>query len=169
MKIYYQDKKTILYHGDCKAILPKIEINPLSSAIISDVPYGINAGFDRKGKRNSSLASRVNVSRNWGSITGDNQPFDPAWLLHFAIVALFGANHYLDRLPPNPRPNSWKWLMWDKRNGSPSDNNSDGEMIWTNQTGALRIHSQKWRGIVREGVENLSRSRNCILHKNQSS
>lgn len=89
---------------------------------------------------------------------GDDQPFDPTPLLIYPTVALFGANHYADKLPPNPWPKSWKWLLWDKRSGSAKDDNSDGELIWTNQTGAMRIHYQKWRGIVRQGEENICNS-----------
>lgn len=156
MKPYYEEKGITIYHGDCREIM--LEMSSKSTALVSDVPYGINAQFDRKGKRTSNLGSTADVSRNWGTIKGDDKPFNPSFLLDYPIVALFGANHYADKLPPNPWPESWKWLLWDKRGGSAKDNNSDGELIWTNRKGAMRIHYQKWRGIVREGEENICNS-----------
>ena len=35
----------------------------------------------------------------------------------------------------------------------------DGELAWTNVPGVLRIHRQVWRGMIREGEENLVHGR----------
>ncbi len=153
-KPYYQDNDVTIYHGDCLEILPLLPVEKI--ALVSDVPYGINAEFDRKGIRKPSIDRARPVTNGRGKIKGDEKPFDPSHLLIYPIIALFGANHYANKLPPNPFPDMWKWLFWDKRKGSKSDSNSDGELIWTNRKGALRVHSQKWRGIIREGEENLS-------------
>lgn len=148
---YYQDEHTTLYWGDCRKILPHLQTD---LAIISDPPYGMGARFDRAGIRKKvTLDQPVYHSRDWGKIEGDDEPFEPAHLLGYPYIALFGANHYADRLPA-----SSKWLSWDKRCQTPADDNSDFELIWTNQKGACRTHYQKWRGIVREGEENLSRA-----------
>lgn len=155
-KLIYQDDQTTIYHGDCREVLQTLD---LAYAVVTDPPYGINAGFDRRGLRHQGRLNGGNLgNRGWKPIKGDDKPFDPVDLLRFKFVALSGANHYADKLPPQNPAKPWKWLVWDKRGGSPPDNNSDAELWWTNQHGALRVHYQKWRGVVREGEENLSRA-----------
>lgn len=149
-KPYYEHNGITLYHGDCREIMPSIAG---VAALISDPPYGMKAVFNKTPGRRTGLDSLPREdyhTRNWQPIAGDDEPFDPSHLLDFPIVALFGANHYADKLPACS-----KWLVWDKRCGSSPDNNSDAELIWTNQQGAARIYYQKWRGIVREGRENI--------------
>jgi site-specific DNA-methyltransferase (adenine-specific) len=154
MKPYFEENKTTIYQGNCLEVLPLLSPD---MAIVTDSPYGMSANFERQGlRRKSTLGGYGQQYHGWKSIEGDGESFDPAHLLNYPIVALFGANHFADKLPPEIPGKQFKWLFWDKRNGSPPDNNSDGELIWTNQIGALRVHSQKWRGIVREGEENLA-------------
>lgn len=163
MTPYYQQEGITIYLGDCRRgkILQTLD---QSAAIITDPPYGINAVFIRDGSRKKSSLSRrtplMQRGRDWKPIAGDDKPFNPRHLLRFKTLAIFGANHFADKLPA-----SGKWLIWDKRCGSSPDNNSDCELIWTNQPGAARIHYQKWRGIVRQGEENLSRGHK--LHPTQ--
>jgi site-specific DNA-methyltransferase (adenine-specific) len=78
-------------------------------------------------------------------------PFDPRHLLDFDRVVLFGANYFCDRLPSSSR-----WIIWDKREHTPADDNADCEIAWTNLRGPARIHRQLWRGICRRGEENIS-------------
>lgn len=160
LKPIYDKQNAVLYHGDCLQILPALGLNPAKVALISDPPYGINADFKRVGRRRQTKALEWvgDATREWQDIEGDDKPFDPSHLLGFSLVALFGANHFAGKLPAQETNKPWKWLLWDKRCGSPADDNSDGELIWTNRTGALRIHRQLWRGIVREGEENISRA-----------
>jgi len=41
MSIYYQDNSVIIYHGDCREIMPTLE---QSNLILTDPPYDICAG-----------------------------------------------------------------------------------------------------------------------------
>jgi site-specific DNA-methyltransferase (adenine-specific) len=155
MKPFYQDNWTTIYNGDCRLVLPLLD---RKIAIVTDSPYGMKADFERTGlRKKSTLGGYGHQYHDWKTIEGDDESFDPSHLLSYPIVALCGANHFADKLPPETPGKQWKWLVWDKRDGSHSDNNSDGELIWTNQVGALRFHRQKWRGMVREGEENLAR------------
>jgi site-specific DNA-methyltransferase (adenine-specific) len=144
-----------MWLADCTDVLPMLEN---VDAVVSDVPYGMKADFERKGLRTSRLLGGYDFKQEYRftTIAGDDETFKPAHLLGFDYVALFGANHFSHLLPAEVPGKQYKWLFWDKRCGTPSDDNSDGELIWTNQYGALRTHRQKWRGIVREGEENLS-------------
>lgn len=154
MKPYFEDDYTKIFNADCREVLPMLE---KTFAIVTDSPYGMKANFERQGlRRKSTLGGYGQQYHGWKTIEGDSESFDPALLLEYPIVALFGANHFAHRLPAAEPGKQFKWLFWDKRNGSPPDNNSDGELVWTNRIGALRVHSQKWRGMVREGEENLA-------------
>lgn len=122
-----------LYCADCR------EMEIVAEAIISDPPYGIGfvKGSGGKGKHHR---------RNLDPIAGDDEPFQPERWLKFPIVALFGADHFAQRLPEG------KWLVWDKLAGLPAfDSFSDVEIAWVNQKGASRIFPYLWKGICQAG------------------
>lgn len=146
-----------LYLGDCRAIL---DILPDFDVGVFDPPYGIGYTISARSLRNEGLDSLAPMAMGKrGAIAGDDAPFDPSpFIAAFPKVAIFGAN-YMAGLPRG------KWICWDKRRDSKPDDHSDCEFIWLSERGADRIHRQKWRGIVREGEENCSRSKK--LHPNQ--
>jgi len=147
-----------LFHGDCIELLPRMG---WADAVVTDPPYGIGYRVNARPPRGAMLKGiEATATAARGQIEGDDKPFDPAPFLAFRGLAFFGANHFARRLP-----NGGKWIVWDKRGDMRPDDHSDGELIWTNASGALRIHRQKWRGVVREGEENCSRSKK--LHPNQ--
>ena len=134
-----------LYHGNCLELLASIG---RVEAVIADPPYGINLG-----KISGTGRNRWNEGTNYGfDIVGDDRDFDPTPWLVFDKVVLFGGNHFGSRLP-----DASCWLVWDKRDGGTSDSCADCEMAWTNLKGPTRLFSQKWRGMVRSGEENVSR------------
>lgn len=145
--------EAVLYHGDCFEIMDSImDIN----ALITDPEYGNGYQVNRKRSRVSSLAWGNNKPENhkaeWVGCA-DNTPFDPAPFLHFKQVILWGSNHYSSRLP-----DSSNWLVWDKKCHTTPDNFSDCELAYTNLSGPVRKFSHLWRGIVRAGEENISKS-----------
>lgn len=135
---------SVLYLGDCLGILPKITG---IDAIISDPPYGINlhalcgTGRDRIVIRDKPLNVRI---------LGDDKPFDVIPFLGYKKVILWGGIHYRNL------PDSRCWLVWDKRDGSTSDNQADCEIAWTNLPGPARLFSHLWRGFARAGEENIT-------------
>src|SRR5262245_46279599 len=94
---YYEDDWVTIYHGDCREILPQLH----SDAIVTDPPYGIRYMPD----------GSMPKSRTYDPVLGDDEDFDPRWLLDLAQpMILWGANHYANRLP-----NRKGWLAWRKR------------------------------------------------------
>lgn len=147
MKPYYEHGGVTIYHGDCTETPLPLPV----AAVITDPPYGMKDKTHR-GTRfsgNSNLHSGAFVARNWDAIHGDDKPFDPSLWLTYPKVALFGAVHFSDKLPP-----SRAWIVWDKREGGTPDDNADCDFIWTNLPGVARLYSQLWRGVCRRGEDN---------------
>lgn len=142
-----------LYLGDCREILPTIDP---ACAVVSDPPYGV--GYVR-GKSGGSGFLPNGTPRNWAGIdrhasqpiVGDDGPFDPAPMLAFAEVLIWGADHYRARLPEGGR-----FLAWDKLGGKESwDSFSDVEFAWHSRPGASRRVVHLWKGVCswRQGEE----------------
>lgn len=110
-RIYYQSERVVLWHGDCLDVLPTLSG---VDAVVTDPPYGI--GY---------LSSHEN-SIDYGRIVNDDKPFDPAPLLGYAKVVLWGGNNFADRLPIGG------WITWDKRCSEAADRilGSPFELAW---------------------------------------
>ena len=140
--------------GDARLILAdchEVELPREGAAIVSDPPYGVKTNTARGSRRRTGyFAINGDGCRDFPAIIGDDRPFDPAPWLAWPEVILWGANHYADKLPTGTR-----WLVWDKRRDVAPDDNGDCELAWTNLRGVIRKHSQLWRGLCREGEENI--------------
>ena len=135
-----------LHLGDCRDVLRGMADESVD-AVIADPQYGISLQTNYKSRKRGALAE----CNDFPPIVGDDSPFDPSHLLRFPIVVLFGANYYADKLPP-----SGGWVVWDKLRGLTSDrewgfnDNSDCELIWTNQGNAARIIAHRWMGCMKD-------------------
>jgi DNA modification methylase len=81
----------------------------------------------------------------------DKTKFDPKPFLHFKEIIIWGGNNFADQLPA-----SRGWLVWDKLREKKPSCFGGCELAWTNINMPIRIWRQLWRGIVREGEENLA-------------
>jgi DNA modification methylase len=151
---YYQDDHCTIYHGDCREILPTLCDDDgwfMFDCIVTDPPYGIGVQTNYRDRQRGALA----VCNNYAPIHGDDEPFDPLWLILMGKpTVLFGANHYADTLPPSP-----SWIVWDKLDGLKSgrdvgfNDQADVELVWTNIGGPARLMSQRWMGAMKSGRE----------------
>jgi site-specific DNA-methyltransferase (adenine-specific) len=123
-----------LHLADCR------ELRFIADAVISDPPYGVSERTDRKSKGRGALAE----CNDFPPVFGDNAPFDPSRWLQFPKVVLFGGNHFCSRLP-----DASCWLIWDKRDGVPSNDNADCEIAWTNLGGPARNIRHLWNGMIK--------------------
>jgi site-specific DNA-methyltransferase (adenine-specific) len=138
VKPYYEQDGVTIYHGDCRDVLPAVWFGV--DLLMADPPYGINAVL--RGKTFGT--SNVCKTNTYIPIHGDDEPFDPAHLLGFPKVILWGANHYADKLPAESC-----WLAWDKRDGVRSNPLADCELAWSNLGGPARLFHHRWMGMIR--------------------
>lgn len=133
--------------GDALVEMPKlIKSGVIVDLCATDPPYGI--GYNSGGKKKDPSKNRfLGVT-----IAGDDKPFDPAHLLKYRKLILFGANHYADKLPP-----ASCWLVWDKRCGISANAFGDAEMAWTNLSGPVRIFRHLWDGFNKASERGISR------------
>jgi len=147
MTPYYDEDGITIYHADCREILGDLTFD----VIVTDPPYGIDVPTDYSSiVRTGANAARFDKGRRakggkaHTKVIGDTEPFDPALLLDWPC-ALFGVNHYAQRLPEG-----CTWHIWDKRDGLGSNMMADAEMWATTwQSGPTRIFRYKWLGYMR--------------------
>lgn len=142
MRPYYEENGITIYHADCRDVLPSL---PPVDLVLTDPPYGINY----KPQRSLGKCKKWQFQRPFESVTNDALPFDPAPLLGYSRLILWGANHYASRLP-----DSGGWLVWDKKRGASLSQgfaSSDAELAWTNVGGMVRLFPYMWTGLCRDG------------------
>jgi site-specific DNA-methyltransferase (adenine-specific) len=134
---YYDRDGITIWHARCEDILPSIAPATVD-LLLTDPPYGI-------GYTSSPFWDGVRIE-------GDDVPFDPAHLLRFPRLVLWGANRFCHSLPE-----SNGWILWDKRLQDSTGSGlkvPDAEMAWTNVTNRIRVYRQLWAGPMRGGGEN---------------
>jgi site-specific DNA-methyltransferase (adenine-specific)/modification methylase len=129
-----------LYRGDALEVLPTLsEVE----AVVTDPPYG----HGWKGIASAAPSRRRWTKRQTCNLAGYDTPFAPTpWLAVGRQHILWGANHYMDRLPA-----SAGWMVWDKRVGKGDNRLSDAELAWTDVCQSVRIFRYLWNGLCRAG------------------
>jgi DNA modification methylase len=129
MKPYYEQDGITIYHGDCREVLPSLK----ADLLCSDPPYGISL------KR--------------AQIVGDDCEFDPAMLLGYKDIILWGANNFTRKLPFGG------WLCWDKRCSVEADRmyGSAFELAWCNDPSKFKMFRCLHGGVVNADGPNVPR------------
>lgn len=125
MNPYWQtaDGRHVLYLGDNLSVLPSLETGSIQ-AIITDPPYGINAGNMNLGKWRTSRMPKS----DWDAIAPD---LSPVLALDVQTI-IWGGNYF-------PLPQSRCFLVWDKGAGFYGRDFSECEMAWCNRDSVARI------------------------------
>lgn len=127
---YYQDEHATIYHGDCRAVLPALDLAGVD-LLLTDPPYGVNANTDNSrfsGGTAGNMARRGNgVGPAQGRrVYGDSGPFDPSFLLAYGRHhVVWGWHNFPDKLPRGA------CLVWLKRHDAAFGSFlSDAETAW---------------------------------------
>lgn len=140
---YYDRDGITIYCGDSRLIVPDLEE---VGVILTDPPYGIAHPTNYKSRKRGALAA----CRDYELVHGDDEPFDPAYLLALnKPTLLFGANYFADKLPTTSG-----WVVWDKERPADLDQ-ATAELAWTNFVKGVRVFRYLWNGMIRGGNETL--------------
>lgn len=146
---YYEDTRAgiVIYNSDCRDILPHLDPVDL---VLTDPPYGVKLNTKYKSSQRGPLAG----ANDYPAVFGDDEPFDPSFLLGQKNIVLWGANYYASRLP-----DSGQWLIWDKREGSGFNDQADCELAWTRGTKGTvpRYFGYRWNGMIKAGEKDQKR------------
>ncbi len=133
--------------GDCtdEAVVERVMGGEVARYGIHDVPYGIDVvGISASAIGGANIVVKVN---NYSPIVGDNEKYNPSYILSIAKDnILWGANYYADLLPVCKG-----WIVWDKKGREWDDNFSDCELAWSSLPIVTKIFRHVWMGMVQEG------------------
>ena len=129
----------LVYHGDCRDVLPEIECD----AIVSDPPYGCRYVGSPGTTNGSSIHTQSAKLRTRETVLEDDADFDPSPLLKWPC-ALSGAGHYYDRLPKGGSLHSW-----DKRGDYKRNSFADADIVWCSRKMNAQTFRLVWRGLCR--------------------
>lgn len=128
-----------LYLGDCRDILPWLR----ADAVVTDPPYGI--GKDGQKRTTGGHGGRKAYDfKGWDAERPSREIFDLVRAAG-AKQVIWGGNYFADFFPP-----TGKWLVWDK---GQRINQSDGELAWTSEAGALRIFELNRVALMTDGAQ----------------
>lgn len=147
----YQLGRHRLMCGDATKIedIEKLMGGQKADMVFTDPPYGIGVVKDGKVGADFGVAQKGQYSPVINDET--TQTAQDAYNLFVALginkIILWGGNYFLSFLPASDG-----WLIWDKRGDSGIENTfADGEMAWCNFHTPVRIYTQLWNGMIREG------------------
>jgi DNA modification methylase len=143
-KPYYEDGAVVIYHGDCREILPQLDKVDL---VLMDPPYGI---FKRTGGDGMMFGKETIYSSDDTASRWDKRPDGGLLLLciaHGTQWVVWGGNYMADILGSCKGP-----MMWHKHTGNNSY--ADGECAWNNICGTMRIFDHQWCGAFKDSERN---------------
>jgi len=96
MKPYYEKSGIVIYHGDCREVLPEL---PVCDLLLTDPPYGMSY----KSNRSPSHLQK-------GGIVGDDAMPEWLWDIPYNVARMIFCRW--DNLMQIPKPKSF--IVWDK-------------------------------------------------------
>lgn len=123
----WTDKINQVWQGDCLDLMKEMPDKSID-LVLTDPPYGINAGKEKE--HNGWKDYGFNT---WDERKPSKEIFDEIFRVSKNQI-IWGGNYFIENLKP-----SMGWLVWDK--GQRGFSLADGELAWTSFNRALRIHT----------------------------
>ena len=134
MKPYYQDKWVTIYHGDCREILPQLDVKV--DLVLTDPPY-IGLGSKTTIMPIGGVGKHYTRTETVGDIWGANTDWIDLVLPKIkAGILVFCSYHSVDILPSLVGLKKIALIVWYKRNSPPAKQNVPQfltEYIWAFQ------------------------------------
>lgn len=144
--MFEQGFENVVYNCDCLELMKEMEKQGIiADWLIADPPYGIGVDGNIGGANYCKLNDYV--KKDWDNQRLSKEYFDLMFKVSKNQI-IFGANYYLDYLPPTRA-----FLCWDKRENGKSDNFADCEYMWCN-VGQARIFRYLYRGMIQADMKN---------------
>jgi site-specific DNA-methyltransferase (adenine-specific) len=123
-KPYYQDKWVTIYLGDCREILPQLDVKV--DLVLTDPPYGKQWARGLTAFSGVKHLAETRDTLYWDKKRPQRECFD-LMIAKSKAQIIFGGNYFTDYLYPTNC-----WLVWDKKgdafDGIPM---ADCELVWT--------------------------------------
>lgn len=124
-KPYYDNGQQVIYHGDCRDLLPLL---PKVDLLLTDPPYGLGDKWTGGGgSERTSWKFNPSEARQWD---GNAPDFMPS-ILEIAKEAIIWGGNYFPLAPES------RWLIWDKKQND-QWTTGQAELAWTNLGGTVR-------------------------------
>jgi len=130
---YYEDDHVVIYHGDCKELLPDLVFD----VVVTDPPYGLNVVKNGK----IGITNQWAKAKEYRPVVGDDEPLDPTWLASFGTSqVIFGVSHFVNI------PHAGQLLVWDKEvsNGL----FAEVEIAWHSKKAPSKIIKHQQQGFI---------------------
>ena len=117
--------------------------------VFTDPPYGVKVVKSGKVGADFGIAKKGQYKEIINDETTEcaKEFYNTCVALGFKNFIIWGGNYFTDFLEPK---NSW--VVWNKRGDTGIQNTfADGELAWSNLGFPVRIHSQLWNGMIRQG------------------
>lgn len=142
MKPYYDQDGIVIYHADCREVLPNLEPVDL---VLTDPPYGIGREGMRATSGKHGGRKAYHALGNWDQSIPDGSVFGQMFSISSDQI-IWGANYFTPHLPP-----SMGWLVWNKgQNGMLAS--SDAELAFTSLNQALRVYTLNRVALMMDGA-----------------
>ncbi len=133
------------FNMDCLEFMKKLP-DKCIDLVLTDPPYGINAGDQRQQKSRTKLAKATEYHyTGWDKGIPSKEVFDEMIRVSKNQI-IWGGNYFIDYLYSTP-----SMIVWDKDN---TGDFADCEIAWTSHKKAVRKIKHRWNGMLQENMKN---------------